>query len=83
MDAKALKAAVALKKQKFLPVAIVEPFQRFFKKIVSGSFPLFLAAIIALVWANHPWQFLPSRMAERTDHLPGVLSDLKIAAPLD
>ena len=28
------------------------PFQRFFNKIVSGSYPLFLAAILALIWAN-------------------------------
>ena len=27
-------------------------FQRFFKRITQGSYPLFLAAIVALVWAN-------------------------------
>jgi len=37
----------------FQPVAIIiGPFQRFFNKIVSGSYPLFLAAILAMIWAN-------------------------------
>jgi NhaA family Na+:H+ antiporter len=31
---------------------IIGPFQRFFKKLVSGSYPLFLAAIFATIWAN-------------------------------
>ena len=31
---------------------IIGPFQRFFKKIVGGSYPLFLAAIFAMIWAN-------------------------------
>lgn len=30
----------------------IGPFQRFFNKIVSGSYPLFLAAILAMIWAN-------------------------------
>ena len=37
----------------FQPTAeIIGPFQRFFKKLVSGSYPLFMAAILAMVWAN-------------------------------
>jgi NhaA family Na+:H+ antiporter len=37
----------------FQPTAgIIGPFQRFFKKLVSGSYPLFLAAIFAIIWAN-------------------------------
>jgi NhaA family Na+:H+ antiporter len=39
-------------KQSPLPVAIIKPFQRFFRKIAGGSFPLFGAAVVALVWAN-------------------------------
>jgi NhaA family Na+:H+ antiporter len=35
-----------------LAAGIIGPFQRFFKKIVSGSYPLFLAAIFAMIWAN-------------------------------
>jgi NhaA family Na+:H+ antiporter len=31
---------------------ILTPFQKFAKKIVSGSYPLMLAAIVAMVWAN-------------------------------
>ena len=35
------------------PIAdVIGPFQRFFKKIVNGSYPLFFAAIIAFVWVN-------------------------------
>ena len=34
------------------PVQVIEPFQRFFEKIVSGSFPLFFTALLALIWAN-------------------------------
>jgi NhaA family Na+:H+ antiporter len=30
----------------------ITPFQRFFKKLVQGSYPLFLSAILAMVWAN-------------------------------
>jgi len=30
----------------------IGPFQRFFNKIVSGSYPLFLATILAMIWAN-------------------------------
>lgn len=30
----------------------VGPFQTFFKKLVGGSFPLFFAAVTAVVWAN-------------------------------
>jgi len=33
-------------------ILIPGPFQRFFQKIVHGSYPLFLATVIALVWAN-------------------------------
>jgi NhaA family Na+:H+ antiporter len=33
-------------------VKIVEPFQWFFGKVVGGSFPLFFAAMVALIWAN-------------------------------
>jgi NhaA family Na+:H+ antiporter len=32
--------------------AIIGPFQRFFSKIVTGSYPLFMAALVALIWAN-------------------------------
>src|SRR6056297_2533253 len=35
-----------------LPVKILGPFQKFFKKTVSGSLPLIAAAVVALVWAN-------------------------------
>ncbi|MFH0844735.1 MAG: Na+/H+ antiporter NhaA [Pseudomonadota bacterium] len=34
------------------PVQIIEPFQRFFKKFVTGSYPLFFATMLALIWAN-------------------------------
>ena len=34
MDAKVLKAAVSLKNQKLVPVAIVAPFQRFFTQSI-------------------------------------------------
>jgi len=33
-------------------VQMVLPFQRFFKRIVSGTFPLFFTTVVALVWAN-------------------------------
>ncbi|MGD2186985.1 MAG: Na+/H+ antiporter NhaA [Desulfobacterales bacterium] len=32
--------------------AIIGPFQRFFSKIVTGSYPLFITATAALIWAN-------------------------------
>ena len=31
---------------------VISPFQRFFRKIVTGSYPLFVAATAALIWAN-------------------------------
>ena len=34
------------------PVQIIKSFQRFFDKAVRGSYPLFFAAVAALVWAN-------------------------------
>ncbi|MBW2259225.1 MAG: Na+/H+ antiporter NhaA [Deltaproteobacteria bacterium] len=41
---------------------MLEPFQRFFKKIVRGSVPLFIATVVALVWSllsytsyHHVW----------------------------
>jgi len=34
------------------PVQVIQPFQRFFKKVVSGSFCLFCATLVALLWAN-------------------------------
>ena len=30
----------------------IDPFQRFFNKIISGSYPLLLAVILAMIWAN-------------------------------
>ena len=30
----------------------IGPFQRFFNKIVSGSYPILLAVILAMIWAN-------------------------------
>ena len=30
----------------------IDPFQRFFNKIVSGSYPILLAVILAMIWAN-------------------------------
>ena len=33
-------------------IKLAEPFERFFKEAVSGSYPLFLTAILALIWAN-------------------------------
>lgn len=30
----------------------IDPFQRFFNKIISGSYPIFLAVILAMIWAN-------------------------------
>ncbi|MCP4669187.1 MAG: Na+/H+ antiporter NhaA [Deltaproteobacteria bacterium] len=33
-------------------VQIIEPFQRFFKKAVGGSYPLFAATLLAFAWAN-------------------------------
>lgn len=30
----------------------ISPFQRFFKRFVSGSYPLFIAAAAAVIWAN-------------------------------
>ena len=35
-------------------VQMIQPFQRFFRRIVRGSFPLFFTTILALVWANLP-----------------------------
>jgi NhaA family Na+:H+ antiporter len=37
-----------------LPVSaqVVESFERFFKKVVRGSYPLFVATVMALIWAN-------------------------------
>ena len=32
--------------------AIISPFQKFLKKMVGGSFPLIIAAFIAILWAN-------------------------------
>jgi len=34
------------------PVQVIEPFQRFFKKVVGGSFCLFFTTLLALMWAN-------------------------------
>ena len=33
-------------------VQVIQPFQRFFKRIVSGSFCLFCATLLALLWTN-------------------------------
>lgn len=33
-------------------ISLPGPFQRFFRKIVQGSYPLFMATVIALIWAN-------------------------------
>jgi NhaA family Na+:H+ antiporter len=33
-------------------IQLAKPFERFFKEAVSGSYPLFLASLMALVWAN-------------------------------
>jgi NhaA family Na+:H+ antiporter len=33
-------------------IQAARPFQRFFKRIVSGTFPLFFTTVAALVWAN-------------------------------
>lgn len=33
-------------------IKYVEPFERFFKEAVSGSYPIFIATILALLWAN-------------------------------
>jgi Na+:H+ antiporter, NhaA family len=52
MDLKDSKRTASIVKHKSLPVTIIKPFQRFFKKIVAGSSPLFLATVGALVWAN-------------------------------
>lgn len=37
---------------KITPIDVITPFQKFFKKIVTGSFLLFAAMILALTWAN-------------------------------
>ena len=50
MSEKTTNDAVLSKMPK--PVQVIKPFQRFFKKIVSGSFPLFFTALLALIWAN-------------------------------
>jgi NhaA family Na+:H+ antiporter len=34
------------------PVKAIESFEIFFKKVVSGSYPLFFATILAFIWAN-------------------------------
>lgn len=34
-------------------VQIIQPFQRFFRKAVSGSYPLFGATLLAFAWANY------------------------------
>lgn len=34
------------------PVQVIEPFQRFFKKVVGGSSWLFFTTFLALMWAN-------------------------------
>ena len=33
-------------------IKLVAPFERFLKEAVSGSYPIFLAAVLALLWAN-------------------------------
>jgi len=35
-------------------VQMIQPFQRFFRRVVRGSFPLFFTTILAVVWANLP-----------------------------
>jgi NhaA family Na+:H+ antiporter len=42
--------ALSLETSRFIQLA--KPFERFFKEAVSGSYPLFLASLMALVWAN-------------------------------
>lgn len=34
------------------PPQVIESFERFFKKVVRGSYPLFFTTLLALVWAN-------------------------------
>jgi NhaA family Na+:H+ antiporter len=34
------------------PLQAIESFESFFKKVARGSYPLFFAAVLALVWAN-------------------------------
>lgn len=41
------------------PVArrlVIDPFQQFFQQETSGGLLLFLAALLALLWANSPWK---------------------------
>jgi len=40
--------------EKWIPrrAIVIYPYQKFFKKLVSGSYPLLSTAILALVWAN-------------------------------
>lgn len=34
------------------PPQVIESFERFFKKVVTGTYPLFLTTLIAILWAN-------------------------------
>ncbi len=34
------------------PPPVIESFERFFEKVVRGSYPLFFTALLALLWAN-------------------------------
>ncbi len=34
------------------PVQAIESFERFFKRVVRGSYPLFFATVLAFLWAN-------------------------------
>jgi NhaA family Na+:H+ antiporter len=45
-------ARSALKSSEALRLTVMKPFQRFFGKFVSGSFLLFGATLVAMIWAN-------------------------------
>jgi hypothetical protein len=60
----------------------VGPFQRFFYKIVSGSYPLFLAAILAMIWANL-LTILSFFLAYTIINLVRAIDYLQVHSPLD
>ena len=38
-----------------IPRTIVRPLQEFLRSTTAGALPLFIAVVVALVWANSPW----------------------------
>lgn len=59
---------------------IIDPFQWFFQRETSGGLVLFTAAIIAILWANSPWQAAYFQLW----HIPFVIGfeGLNLSLPL-